>query len=376
MDAIYEKLFEIKLSHRYYTSGQCADIRIKPTPPCAQLLKDYGLLCVENAEGLTVRYPAIVGPQDQLIPLKPISETIGFAFILQSKNPYLLNFSDLPLNPGPSSVYQFDNLAANVQDGKLLLSADGEAPFVSAQDVIAWRPQRFNYRAGHGGGEAAVEIRDAWDRTLVQETVPVLEGVLNYQVDLRRKLSGVFNLLVDGVPRLAFYADDQLTRRNVFGLVNIYRDDRVPAAYQFTDPGQEHAVVPKTYCLTFNQRMTFWKYYVALKYRLKNLTPDKWPKDWPDDWKIIYTPDPSVDISPDAGKVKTLTDGTLAVPFIADTPLPIQEAPVKNVQLKKTGPGANASGIREIDHLPNPSVRNIVPDASDGKIYSEVFIYV
>ena len=376
MDVIYKKLFSIRLSHRYYTSGQCADIRIKPTPRCAQLLKDYGLMCVETAQGLTVRYPAVARPQDRLLPLKPISETIGFAFILQSKNPYLLNFSDLPLNIGPSSVYQVDNLSANVQDGKLLLSADGEAPFVSVRDVIALRPQLFNYQAVHGGGAAAVEIRDAWDATLVQDTVPVVEGVLNFRVDLQRKLPGVFNLLVDGLPQLTFYADDQLTRHNVFGLVNIYRDDRVPAAYQFTDPGQEHAVLPKTYRLAFNRRRTFWKYYVALKYRLKDLTPDKWPQDWPDDWKIIYTPDPSVDITPDAGKIKTLTDGTLAVPFTADKALPLREAPIKNVQLKKTGPGANASGIREIDHLPNPSVRGIVPDASDGKIYSEVFIYV
>lgn len=376
MDAIYKKLFEIKLSHRYYTSGQCADIRIKPTPRCGQLLKDYGLLCVETAEGLTVRYPAVAGPESQLVPLKPVSESISFSFILQSENPYLLNFSDLPLNASPSAVYRFDNLAANVHEGKLLISADGDNPFVSALDAIELRPQQFNYRADHGTALAAVEIRDAWDLTLVQDTVPVLEGALNYRVDLRRNLPGAFNLLVDGVPQLAFYADDQLTRRNVFGLINIYRDDRVPVAYQFTDPVQQHAVLPKTYCLVFNRRMTFWKYYVALKYRLKNLTPDKWPKDWPDDWKIIYTPDPSVDIAPDAGNVKTLTDGTLAVPFTADAPLPFQETPIKNVQLKKTGPGANASGIREIDHLPNPSVRSIVPDASDGKIYSEVFIYV
>ena len=159
-------------------------------------------------------------------------------------------------------------------------------------------------------------------------------------------------------------------------MINIYRDDSVPAAYQFTDPAQQHTVVPKTYRLEIDKRKTFWKYYVALKYRLKNQTPNDWPTDWPADWEIVYATDPAVHIKPDAGKIKTLTDGTLAVPFIADTALPLQEAPIKSVQLKKTGPGTNTSGIREVDHLPNPSVNTIVPDDSDNKIYSEVFIYV
>ena len=376
MDATYKELFRITLSHHYYTSGQCADIRIEPTPRCRQLLKDYGLLCVGTTQGVTVRYPAVAGPSNQSIPLKPISEAVGFAFILQSENPYLVNFSELPLNTGSSVVYHFNNLTTNIQDEKLLLSADSGSPFVSALDTIEWRPQQFDYRADHGAATAAVEIQDAWDRILVQETVAVVEGVLNYRIDLRRTSPGQFNLLVDGVSQLKFYADDQLIGRKIFGLINIYRDDRVPSAYQFTDPAQQHTVVPKTYRLEIDKRKTFWKYYVALKYRLKNQTPDEWPADWPADWEIVYTPDPAVHIEPDAAKIKTLTDGTLAVPFIADTALPLQEAPFKSVQLKKTGPGNNASGIREVDHLPNPSVKTIVPDDSDHKIYSEVFIYV
>jgi hypothetical protein len=377
MNAAYKELFRITLSHYYYTSGQCADIRIKPTLRSRQLIKDYGLLYVETAEGIAVHYPAVAGPSDQLIPLKPISEAVGFSFMLQSENPYLFNFSELPLDTSPSAIYYFNNLSANVQNGKLLVSADSGSPFVSTLDTIELRPQQFDYRADSGGATTAdVEIRDAWDRSLVQETVPVVEGILNYRINLRRTSPGQFNFLVDGVSKLRFYADDQLIGRKVFGLINIYRDDSVPAAYQFTNPAQQHTVVPKTYRLEIDKRKTFWKYYVALKYRLKNQTPDEWPTDWPADWEIVYSPDPAVHIAPDAGKIKTLTDGTLAVPFIADTALPLQEAPIKSVQLKKTGHGANASGIREVDHLPNPSVKTIVPDDSDHKIYSEVFIYV
>lgn len=376
MNTDYKNLFRIKLSHLYYTSGQCADIRIKPTPRCRQLLKDYGLLCVETAAGLAVRYPAVAGPSDQLIPLKPISEAVGFSFMLVSKNPYLNNFSELPLIAGPSAIYHFNNLTANVQDGTLLLSADSGSPFVSTLDTIELRPQQFDYRTDHGSATAAVEIRDAWDRSRVQETVAVVDGILAYRIDLRRTAPGQFTLLVDGVTKLLFYADDQLIGRKIWGLIDIYRDDSVPAAYQFTDPAQQHTVVPKTYRLEIDKRRTFWKYYVALKYRLKNQAPDDWPADWPSDWEIVYTADPTVHIEPDAGQIKTLTDGTLAVPFIADTALPLQEAPVKSVQLKKTGPGANSSGIREMDNLPNPSVKTIVPNDSDHKIYSEVFIYV
>ena len=376
MDTEYRELFRITLTHRYYTSGRCADLRIKPSPHCRQLLKDYGLLCVETAEGIVIRYPDVSGTPEQTLPLKPISEAVGFSFMVQSVNPYLTNFSELPLNLSPTAIYYFDNLAANVQDSKLLLSADDGNPFISGQDAIELRPQRFDYRADHGSASALIEIRDAWDQTLIRQTVPVIKGVLNAPIDLRRGSPGQFSLLIDGAPQMKFYADDRLVGRNLFGLINIYRNDSVPAEYQFNDPAQQNLITPRTYCLQIDRRKTFWKYYVALKYRLKNQTPDEWPDDWPADWKIVYTPDPAVQIQPDAGKIKTLTDGTLAVPFIADTALPLQEASIKSVQLKKTGAGANTSGIREVDHLPNPSVKSIVPDDSDNKIYSEVFIYV
>lgn len=376
MNSVYKELFRIILSHHYYTSGRCADIRIRPTAHCRQLLKDYGLLGVETAEGFAVHYPAVAGPSNQLMPLKPISESVGFSFMLQSENPYLINFSELPLDINSSAIYYFNNLKTNVQDGNLLLSADSGSPFVSRLDTIELRPQQFNYRADQGTASANIEIRDAWDRILLQETVLVVEDVLNYRINLRRRSPGQFNLLIDGVSKLRFYADDELVGRRVFGLINIYRDDSVPSAYQFTDPAQQHTVVVKTYRLEIDKRKTFWKYYVALKYRLKNQTPDEWPNDWPADWQIVFSPNPAVHIEPDVGKIKTLTDGTLAVPFIANTALPLQEAPIKSVQLKKTGPGPNASGIREVDHLPNPSVKTIVPDGSDNKIYSEVFIYV
>jgi hypothetical protein len=247
---------------------------------------------------------------------------------------------------------------------------------VSGQDTIQLRPRRFDYRLAHGAAAAVVQIRDGWDRILVEEPVKVVEGVLDYRVDLRRTSAGQYSLWVDGGLQLSFYADDQLTGRNVFGVIDIYRDDSVPAACQFTDPAQNHSVLAKNYHLVIDNRKTYWKYYVALKYRLKGQTPAEWPDDWPAKWEIIYAADPNVHIEPDAGNIKTLTDGTLAVPFIADTALPLQEAPIKSVQLKKTGPGNNVSGIREVDHLPNPSVKTLLPDPSDDKIYSEVFVYV
>ena len=67
---------------------------------------------------------------------------------------------------------------------------------------------------------------------------------------------------------------------------------------------------------------------------------------------------------------------TLAVPFVSDAELPLQQAPINGVQLKRSNGAGNGSGIREIENLPNPSVTSIVPNDSENKIYSEIFIYV
>jgi hypothetical protein len=67
------------------------------------------------------------------------------------------------------------------------------------------------------------------------------------------------------------------------------------------------------------------------------------------------------------------SDGLKAVPFISQAMLPLQEDPIKKIQLKKTS--SNNNGMFTINNLTNPSAVTITKNDA-GQFLSEIFIYV
>ena len=204
----------------------------------------------------------------------------------------------------------------------------------------------------------------------------MVDGKFNYLVDLSKHKPGKFTLYIDGVQKEQFYASDELVGESIFGLIDIFRDESVPPEYQFTNPSQNHDVVEKSYTVEINNRKTFWRYYVVLKYRLKDMEPEDWPEDWPNEWSIECPSDPPQTVDPQPGNVKTVGDGMYAVPFVFEEELPLQQDPIKEIKLKRANGNVDGSKIKNIDNLPNPSIATIVPDVSLNRVYSEIFVYV
>ncbi len=138
-------------------------------------------------------------------------------------------------------------------------------------------------------------------------------------------------------------------------------------------------VKAKTFTVKINNRQTWWKYNVVLKYRR-----DTKPEDL--SIKIFSQPE-NGDTPDDSGESETDTpttkferktphprpDGLTAVPFVAQGKLPLVEKPLKRIQLVKIGRGNN--GPFTIDNLTNPSVAAITKD-KQGKLYSEMYVYI
>ena len=155
------------------------------------------------------------------------------------------------------------------QNSNLLLSSDTNDEFITAQDALELKPQVFSYSFTSPNTSATLEIRDQWSQPVIQKRSPIVEGKFYSLVDLSGHGPGRFSLFIDGIQKAQFYASDEFVGKRIFGLVDIFRDDNVPATYQFTDPNQGHDVLPKTYAIKMDNRKTYWKYYVVLKYRLK-----------------------------------------------------------------------------------------------------------
>jgi hypothetical protein len=370
MDIVFKRLFSVNLCHRYYENRLSNDFLIVPTALTQNRMRDYGLLFRQTATGMTVLYEE---NPNQEGPRKALQESLRFSFMLQSRNPWLLNYSDLPLDLPPGQLYCLNNLKDNVQDGQLLLT---RAAFVSRQDALELKPLVFQYRDASPESDAELRITDEGGVVKVTQQVRVVEGHAVWTIDLRGPGPGAYRMEIDGTEKNRFYASDELEGQKVFGLVDIVHSPQVPKGYQFTDPDHDHAVLPKTYLVEIDNRKTYWKFYVVLKYQLKGVKPEAWPAGWPENWAVVNPAQPSVKIEPRPAGMKTLADGNLAVPFVSDTPMALQEEPVKGLALKKVTGNGNGTVIREMGNLPNPSVGSVVPDPGESKVFSEVFVCI
>ena len=224
-----------------------------------------------------------------------------------------------------------------------------------------------------------LEVLDQFSNPVIQQSVPIVEGTFFYPVNLRPFGPGLYTLRIEDGDTNRFYASDELTGRNIFGIIDIFRHDEVPAAYQITDAANAHAVTPKIYSVKLDNRKTFWKYFLVLKYHpFRDKPPSEWPKKWRKKLKIIYPSDPPIKLKPQMEHLRIMADGSPAIPFESPTALPLQQAAVKGIFLKPKGSGEGnaADSLRRIDNLPTPAITSVLPSASDDKIYSEIFIYI
>jgi hypothetical protein len=370
MDIVFKKLFSVDLRHRYYKNRVSKDFLVTPTTLTQRRMLAHGLLFRQTATGMTVLYEE---NPDQEGPRRALQESLRFSFTLQPRNPWLLNYSDLPLDLPPGHVYYLSNLNDNVREGQLLLTRNA---FVSPDDALELKPLVFQHRDALRGSDAEMRIKDEGGLVKVRQRTRVVEGYATWTIDLRGQGPGAYRMEINGTEKGRFYASEGLEGQKVFALVDLLHSPQVPEGYRFTDPDHDHAVVAKTYLVDIDNRKTFWKFYVVLKYRLKGVKPEDWPAGWPEDWAVVNPARPSVKIEPRAVGIKTLADGNLAVPFVSDTPLDLQEEPVKGLVLKKVTGNGNGAAIREMGNLPNPSVGGVVPDPGEGKVFSEVFVYI
>ena len=76
--------------------------------------------------------------------------------------------------------------------------------------------------------------------------------------------------------------------------------------------------------------------------------------------------------------IRTMADGSPAIPFESPTALPLQQAPIEGIHLQPNWDmnGNTSDTLRRIDNLPTPAVNSIIPSVTDNKVYSEIFVYI
>lgn len=354
----FQPAFAVDIKHDYYPDGISADFILAPTPDCQQQLRRYGLLFRETTGGFVVLYET-TGGDGPVEPKRRIVAPLVLSFVLWAKSSYLLNYSNLPLTKTPEQFFYLSNRQKTLNNGQLLLSADPIGEFISAADLLALRPQRFQVDAVTDRDSLVWELFDEQGGSVARQRVTTVEGVCSYLVKLDNRQPGRYLLQRDGIDQLQFYAADRLLSGYPFGLLEIAVDPTVNDAFSFVAAGGD--VQFRRYLVKLQARKTIWEYFVVAKYETE-LQPTDLALTL-DDPQVNFTRQPAV----------TLADGSSAIPFVAATPLPLHLLPLKGIALSKKK-GVSTPKL-DIDNLPNPGVTEVIP-ALAGKVISRVYIYI
>lgn len=391
----FSKLFAVDLHHLYYTSALAENLAVVPTAESAQVMRNHGMIFRSTPKGFTVLQQAAEDSAGRDIPLRPWRYNGVLTFLIKSLDREMLNCSELPLS-GDGQIYYFNNLSANAQDGRLLLSADTDSPYVTSADRLPLHPLQFSLATPSEAAQVQFTLSDAWGRTLDTRTIAVAEGRAVYSFDLTPHGPGRYGLSMDGGATVHFYAGTgSMVSERIFGLIEIHYRATVPYACHVCDPASS-AIMSKTFALVINSRRTLWRYYFVHKYRLTEISADRWPAswpadfpvsmpadwpdDWPDDWPrhwvVSYPNGGGVRIDPRPAEMKVMPDGRMAIPFVSNQRLPLQQAPVRGIGLHYTGGNGGGSGISPMENLPSPAKGALVPENAGVDLFSDVYVYL
>ncbi|MBN1480897.1 hypothetical protein EH223_00265 [candidate division KSB1 bacterium] len=378
MQIKFNTLCAVEILNEYYSSGFSRDFLILPTFQCRRQLRNYGLIFKQTEGGFKIFYEVATGGAANE-PKKPLIDPLKFSFLLIPQTPYLLNYSDLPLDTKPKDLFVFNNLYdneySNADENVLFLSNKNRENsshtkiYASEDDRLPVRSQAFQYSFETDKESILLEVVDRLGRVIIQNKVVVNEGLLSYFIDLHSVPPDQYIIKLDGSVEEAFYASDEIIRQNCFGIIDIYANEAVPENYRFVDetgfvlPDDAGEKPYRTFIVRIKNRQTIWMYIVGVKFK-----------------KDIDTSKLAIDSFTQLDEI-VMPDNSKRVRFVSDAPKPLQEGVEKQIALKyliengnNNGNGNGSTTNVLIGHLPNPSIAVLKPDGDN--IYSEIFVYI
>jgi len=349
----YGILFQVELSNYYYKDKISKGIDIVPTGTSRGILRNQGLIFQKTPSGLIVRYRIKKDHSGCKCPLIPIQQNTKFSFVLIPKDPLLYDYSDLNLDTGSNKIYHLHNLNNNFQNGELLLTSDKKSEFITKQDQIEVKPQRFKYNIQSLKPVAELSIIDN-DGNKVLEPKMIDDSSCN--IDLSDYPEDKYGITADREFKEYFYTSS--LNRPSLGIIDIYNSDSVSSEYQYSD--HNHIISSKIYKIKIAARSTFWRYNVVFRGD-KAIHPDK---------LSVTTSDNSIEFT-NLG-LRSLSDGFTAVSFISNSEIPFRENSLIDFYLKEIG----SSDADKIINLPVAAPNSYKLDLKENKPIFDSYVYL
>jgi len=379
----YITLFDVRFEHGYYNAsgGTCPDFRVVPTPTCAALMGQLGMVFKDHGTGFSVlvtqaRAAAMIawvrshyaaGPQGQ-------GYWSWLSFLMVPTNPGLVGITNLPIttNPMVQNLHLDNRAASAVADRMLLSGGGGDAlyPVTGASWSVPTPAGRTATLLDLSGASVAA-------RTSVSD------GVTRF--DLSGLPYGWYNVALTGktgkpvaakgvattrlyVPQnpLSLVLLDLLLTQPVAGVGDAAAFPIPPIAAPPTKGAAPTPaeIQPVSLAVAFQPRATYWRYYVVAQGR----------GHFADDLAISGG---AVAFTKSA---KALPNGDQAVLFTAGTPLPLHQRAPQRFALSGHRQGADGSrDAISVARLPTAPATPVWPLSSPKEALSgssEIYVYV
>lgn len=372
----YERLMQVSFKHAYYNASkdECPDFRVVPTPTTTLLMNKLGLLFKDEGTGFSVLYDT--GHEESLLQFLRRQGEEGKAgedqvwtrlsFTLSLKNPYFVNFTAIPIdtNAAEENLY-FTNQQARRRGGAVVL--DPRTSFSREdEDLVTVASMQIPVRTGEKvkdvqvraiSGKVVICKPRCYPRAFTGDEprdpeAPIIspDAVTCKEADayLQRRPNAV------QVCRNTVYINFGLLPEDKYTIEKTFKDGRAPRKREVlytssyptplcfinllfakpvsTDPPTpgiypvrdlweraKSKIVPVNYQLRFENRSTFWNYFV---------TPQP---QWESFTDLSIESKPRVKF---AGPCPVrLADGTAAFRFLSRRRVPLQQRSTYHFQL-------------------------------------------
>ena len=378
----FEILFEVNFIHEYFKDGVLKEIDFRPTDMTIIRLLDYGLLFRKTSTGFVVLYEKDTHSPGEPS-LKPIITDEKFSFEVYAGDPWFPNYTALPLDHKSPDIFYFYNLNENISSSLKLLN---NGQHVNESNIVQLSSHIYNLRKTIATSSALIEIFDLNGIAVFSKTIAAIQlngnFELDYQIDFSQYGSGRFNVKIDGTDHASLYVDSMLKKKDIFGIIDIYKSALVPATYAFADASGAVTAPSVKYHIRFGRRQSTWKYYVILKefetdpgISIDYLPPVSGEEPYPVTVNFAVG-------TPEQGLIDTYGTGKVLL-FESDSEIPLYEVPKKNIRLNKPEDPGDIEEAMDADdveilrkHLPNAPITALKPNTDNSKVFSEIYVFI
>jgi len=356
----HARLFAINCRHSYFSDGICHSLTLRPSAQTSIILKRYRML-VQTLPGSVAVYYRTGG----YAPLAAYDETLPLTFILQSRDPYLMNYTaaELPLaGQEQPSIWYFDNQT----DRQGLLNPAGA---VSKLVRLSLMQRRFSYLLKEAMQIETLQVLDNLQQQVWFATLQPAQLQRLVQLDLAQLFDGRYTLLINGQKQLDFYLSE-IPARRLWGVVALYAGGsaKVSNLPQACVIGSDGRVTPRDYTISLESRQTIWRYTVIAqtdpapdyqRYVVSGSTHVQGVQS-----NIAFSPVPEI----------LQINGRSAARFVSLQTLPLCERPAQrlNLRLQTGDAGSSSPGVQ----LPYAQAHLLSVGDSPAVHYSDIYVYL